>query len=350
MVVSGRNGVAPVLVRAARGEKTPHTPVWFMRQAGRYLPEYRAIRETHSLLEICARPELAAEVTLQPLRRFAADAAIIFADILLPVIPMGLSLRFAAGEGPVIDPPVRDAAGARALSAVDVDDALASTLDAIRLVRGELDAETAVVGFAGAPFTIASYMIEGGASRSFVETKRMMYSDPEAWDTLMRRITSTVAGFLAAQVRAGADVVQVFDSWVGALSPDDYRRYVLPYSSEVLRAAEATGAPVIHFGAGTATLLELMTEAGGDVIGLDWRVPLNEGWARIGGCAVQGNLDPIALFAPRDELARRVDDILARAGNRPGHLFNVGHGLVPNTDPAAVRFVVDRVHERSARQ
>jgi uroporphyrinogen decarboxylase len=320
-----------------------------MRQAGRYLPEYRAIRERHSLLEICAQPDLAAAVTLQPVRRLGVDAAILFADILLPLVPMGLALRFAAGEGPVIDNPVRSESDVHALRAVDVAESLGAMLETVRLVRRELNGRIPLIGFAGAPFTLASYAIEGGSSRDFVETKKRMFGAPALWHALMERLTTVVADYLTAQVEAGVQAVQVFDSWVGALAPDDYRRSVLPHSRRLLDALRPLGVPVIHFGVGTATLLELVCEAGGDVIGLDWRIPLDEGWRRVGqDRAVQGNLDPVALFAPIPELLRRVDDVLSRAGGRPGHIFNLGHGILPRTPVDHVRAVVERVHERTA--
>ena len=342
----------PNLLRAARMQDAGGggTPVWFMRQAGRYMPEYRAIRAKHSILDICAHGELAAEVTLQPVKRFGVDAAILFADILLPVVPMGRTLRFAEGEGPIIERPVRSARDVAELRPVTPEESLASVLDAIRIVRRELEGGgVPLIGFAGAPFTIASYMIEGGSSRNFVETKKLMYGDPDAWDALMRKLVYVVGGFLRAQIAAGVQAVQLFDSWVGALSPDDYRRFVQPYSRAVFTSLRETGVPTIHFGTGTATLLEAMAEAGGDVIGLDWRVPLDAGWARVGRKAVQGNLDPVALFAPLPELQARVRDVLRRAAGRPGHIFNVGHGLLPNTPMDAVQAVVDLVHEEGGR-
>ncbi len=340
---------APLLA-AARREPASHTPVWFMRQAGRYLPEYRAIREHHTLLEIVAQPELAAEVTLQPVRRLDVDAAILFADILLPLVPMGLELEFAKGEGPVIRNPVRTAGDVMRLAPVDVHDALSSVLETVRLVRGELDDLVPLIGFAGAPFTVACYAIEGGSSKNFVEAKRLMYGAPDVWNGFMSRLVTVIGDYLTAQVEAGAQAVQVFDSWAGALSPSDYRRYVQPHSRALFERLEPLGVPTIHFGVDTATLLEPMRDAGGDVIGLDWRVPLDEGWVWIGeDRAVQGNLDPTALFAPVDELERRVRDILARAGGRPGHIFNLGHGLLPTTPVDNVRRVVDLVHEATAR-
>ncbi len=332
------------LVDACRLRPVDRTPVWLMRQAGRYLPEYRAIRSKHTLLEICARPDVAAEVTLQPIRRFGFDGAIIFADILLPLAPMGVELAFAEGEGPVIGNGVEVAADVERLRAIDAETALAPTLEAIRLVRGMLDPETALIGFAGAPFTLASYLIEGGTSRRFVRTRQFMYGEPAAFHALMEKLARSTADYLAAQLRAGADVVQLFDSWVGWLGPDDYRDFVLPHTAAVFDALRATGAPTIHFGAGTATLLELMRDAGGDVMGLDWRIPLSEGWRRVGhDRGVQGNLDPTALFAPRSEVQRRVRAILAAAGDRPGHVFNLGHGILPETPIDSVHALVEAV-------
>ena len=340
--------VEPRLLRALRREPVDATPVWFMRQAGRFLPEYRAVRSKLSLLEICARPEVAAEVTLQPIDRLGVDAAIIFADILLPLVPMGLPLRFATGEGPIIDRPVRTAADVRALRA-GVAGELEPVYETLRLVRRALRPEVALIGFAGGPFTVASYAIEGGPSRHFIEVKKFMYGDPALWHEFLGAITDLTIAYLLAQSDAGAQVVQLFDSWVGALAPDDYRRFVFPHMRRIFAALTERRVPSIHFGVGTATLLELQRDAGGDAIGLDWRVPLDQGWAQLGpGVAVQGNLDPVALFAPRDELALRVRQILAAAGGRPGHIFNLGHGILPGTDPANVRAVTEMVHDATA--
>jgi uroporphyrinogen decarboxylase len=337
-------------MRAVRRERTDATPVWFMRQAGRYMAEYRAIRVRHSLLEICAQPELAAEVTMQPVRRLGVDAAILFADILLPLPPMGLQLEFAAGEGPVIHNPVRTAADVEVLRTVEPRESLASVLETVRLVRAELNGRIPLIGFAGAPFTVASYAIEGGSSRQFVETKRLMYGDEALWHRFMSHVTDTIVAYLTAQVEAGADVIQLFDSWAGILSPQDYERYALPYSQRILRALQALEVPSIHFGVGTATILHLLQQAGGDVIGLDWRVPLDEGWERLGaGAGVQGNLDPTVLFAPVSAIRPRVEDVLRRAGGRPGHIFNLGHGILPGTPVEHVKAVVEMVHEISAR-
>jgi uroporphyrinogen decarboxylase len=336
-------------LRACRREPVDCTPVWFMRQAGRYLPEYQEVRAGHSILEVCKTPALAVEVTLQPVRRFAVDAAIIFADILLPLEPMGLSVEFTAGEGPVIANPVRSAADVAALKAIRPDD-LGFVLESIGQARSALAGEVPLIGFAGAPFTLASYAIEGGGSRNYVETKRLMYNDPEAWHDLMGRLADAVSGFLVAQVAAGAQAVQLFDSWVGALSPDDYAEYAYPSTRRIFAALADSGVPRIHFGTGASTLLPLMANAGCDVIGLDWRIPLDDGWAAAGhDLAVQGNLDPAVLFAPEHEIERRVLDVVKRADGRPGHIFNLGHGILPRTPPEAVGFVVDLVHRATRR-
>ena len=348
MAVSVLGTEAPFLAAAGR-RPSPVTPVWFMRQAGRYLAEYRAIRAHHSLLEICARPDLAAEVTLQPVHRLGVDAAILFADILLPLVPMGLELEFVSGEGPRIGNPVRSAAQVEALRTVDPATDLGPVLEAVGLVRRELGPATPLIGFAGAPFTVATYAIEGGPSRHLLESKRMMYQAPGLWHRLLSLLTTVLGDFLAAQVAAGAQAVQVFDSWVGQLSQADYQSYVLPHSRALFERLAGLGVPRIHFGVGTDHLLESMAEAGGEVIGLDWRIPLDRGWERIGrNRAVQGNLDPVALFAPLPELRRRVTDILRRAGGRPGHIFNLGHGILPETPVDQVRAVVDLVHDYAA--
>ena len=335
-------------LQACRRETVDTTPGWFMRQAGRYMPEYRAIREKYTLIEICQHPEIAAEVTMQPVRALGVDAAILFADILLPVIPLGLGLEFAIGEGPVIRSPIRTLEDVRAMEPFDAESDLGYVMDAIRILRGELNG-IPLISFCGAPFTVASYMIEGGSSREFLKTKTMMYSDPQTWHALMEKLSCVLADYLVAQIRAGAQVVQVFDSWVGALNPSDYEMFVLPYSQKVLQAARAEGVPVIHFGTNTTTLLPLMKRAGGDVIGLDWRIPLDDGWTLLGSdVAVQGNLDPVTLFAPLPEIKSRVHDILRRADGRPGHIFNLGHGILQNTPVNNVKAVVDMVHEYSA--
>lgn len=332
----------PILVRAARREAVARTPVWFMRQAGRYMPEYRALRERHTLLDLCADPALACEVTLQPIRTFAFDAAILFADILLPLIPLGLRLHFVAGEGPVIDNPIRTSRDVDALGPVDVGEQLGHVIRAVRLVRSELADDTALIGFAGAPFTVACYAIEGGSSRHFVETKRIMYQAPELWDSIMVRLSDLTTAYLRAQVAAGAQAVQLFDTWAGVLSGADYRRYAAPYSKRVFDGLGDLGVPRIHFGVGTAHLLEDIRDAGGDVIGIDWRLPLDEAWRRIGfDRGIQGNLDPTLLFAPHDVLTSGVRNVLRHAAGRPGHIFNLGHGVLPTTPIDNVRRAVE---------
>ena len=333
-------------LRACHRLPVDATPVWFMRQAGRYMPEYRAIRQNLSLLEIMERPDVAAEVTLQPVHALGVDAAILFADILLPIVPMGLDLKFIPGTGPQIDPPVRSKADIKALRAVDAASDLGHVMETIRILRNELPDDVPLIGFAGAPFTVVSYMVEGSPSRDYRHTKGLMYSAPDLWQELMGKVTESISSYLLAQIEAGAQAVQLFDSWVGALSPADYARFVLPYSQRVLEAATSSGVPVIHFGTMTASLLELMRQAGGTVIGLDWRVPLDVGWSALGGeIAVQGNLDPVALLAPRPELERRVKEVLDRAGGHPGHIFNLGHGILQQTPVENVRSVVEMVHE-----
>jgi uroporphyrinogen decarboxylase len=316
-----------------------------MRQAGRYMPQYRKLRKRHSILELCHDSTLAAAVTLQPVERLGVDAAIIFADILLLFEPLRLGLSFVAGEGPQIAKPIRDARDVERLPAVNVDAELGYVCDAIRLARRALSRDVPLIGFAGAPFTLASYAIEGAASRTFTKTKQFMYQQPDAWHGLLGKLADLVGQYLAAQARAGAQALQMFDSWVGCLSPDDYRTYVQQHSRRALTLAAAAGVPLIHFGTGTATFLEDFAAAGGDVISVDWRIPLDAAWTRIGsGRAIQGNLEPAALLAPAAERDRQVRDVLKRAAGRPGHIFNLGHGVLPETDVAAVRAVVDLVH------
>ena len=316
-----------------------------MRQAGRYLPEYRKLRLRHSILELCHDPDLAAEITIQPIERLGVDAAIIFADILLPFEALDLGLSFTTGEGPHIARPIGTAADVSGLPRVDPETELGYVLEAIRRVRRSLRSDVALIGFAGAPFTLASYAIEGGTSRTFTKTKRFMYEAPDTWHLLLDQFADLVGRYLAAQARAGAQALQLFDSWVGCLSPSDYRTYVEPHSRRALTRAAEAGVPLIHFGTGTATFLTDFASAGGDVISVDWRIPLDAARLRIGAQqAIQGNLDPAALLAPPAERSRQVRDILARAGKRPGHIFNLGHGILPETDPGAVRAVVDLVH------
>lgn len=319
-----------------------------MRQAGRYMKAFRDIRAKHSLLTVCKTPDLAAEVTLQPIERFDFDASIIFADILLPLEPMGLHLDFVKGEGPVIYNPVRNDKDVKALRPVEVEASLSFVMNAIRQVRPLL--KVPLIGFSGAPFTLASYMIEAGASRNYLQTKQMMYGAPELWNLLMTKLCRVIADYLSAQVAAGAQAIQVFDSWIGTLSPGDYRQYVFPHMKGLFLDLQRCNVPLIHFGTGTATLLELQKEAGGDVIGLDWRVELDTAWKRLGKeVAVQGNLDPLVLFAPLSEIEKRIDDILTRAGDRPGHIFNLGHGILPGTPLKSVEAVIEMVHRKSAK-
>ncbi len=327
---------APLLVRAARCEPVERTPVWFMRQAGRSLPEYRALRERHDFFEIGRRPELCAEVTLQPVRRHGVDAAVMFADIMTPVAAMGVDVKLVEGVGPVLEQPVTDARSLR------VPDEVAPELcEAIRVVRAELDDEQAVIGFCGAPFTVAGYLVEGKPSRDFAKVKALMYREPQAWHGLMETLAECFAAYVKEQADAGADVIQLFDSWVGVLSPADYGEFVAPYSARIL---DAVGVPTIHFGTGTTTLLSQMH---GDVIGLDWRIPLDEGWELAGERGVQGNLDPAALLAPWDRLEAAALDVLERARGRNGHIFNLGHGILPQTDADVVTRLTELVQERT---
>jgi uroporphyrinogen decarboxylase len=336
-------------LKACRREPVDCTPVWFMRQAGRYMAEYRALRAKHSMLELCKTPELAAQVTLQPIDRFPLDAAIIFADILLPLEPMGLSLEFAAGEGPVIHNPVRDQADVERLKVIDGSE-LEYVAEAIRQARRALNGRVPLIGFAGAPFTLASYAIEGGSSRNYLLTKQLMYCEPKVWHQLMDKFARVITGYLRRQIKAGAQAIQLFDSWVGCLSVGDYVEYVLPHVQLIFEGLKREGVPMIHFGTGTSAMLRQMREAGGDVIGVDWRIHLDEAWAIVGhDVAVQGNLDPLTLFAPLHEIERRVADILRRAGGRPGHIFNLGHGILPTTPIEHVAATINMVHKLSQR-
>ncbi|MGC8875896.1 uroporphyrinogen decarboxylase [Thermus sp.] len=338
-------GVNDLILRAARGEPTPRPPVWFMRQAGRYQRSYRALRERYTLPEIVRHPELAARVTLSPVEELGVDAAILFADITTPLHGMGVDLSLVEGRGPVIHRPVRDREGVEALRALKPEEAVPFVLEAIRILKKEL--KVPLIGFAGAPFTLASYLVEGGPSRHFLEVKALMYREEALWHRLMEKLTEAMARYLRAQAEAGADLLQVFDSWVGALSPADYRRYVRPHMERLFRALGPLGVPVIHFGVGTMGLLRDMGEAGGEVLGLDHHTPLP--WARevLGNTPVQGNLDPAVLFAPREVIRREVRRILEENGGRPGHIFNLGHGILPKTPEENVRYVVELVKEVS---
>lgn len=335
-------------LRACLRQPVDCTPVWFLRQAGRYMPEYQAVRRKHSLLQICRSPELAAEVTITAAEKLDVDAAIIFADLLLPLEPLGLDFEFQAGEGPVVHRPLRQAADIESLRTDRTAD-LSYVSEAIRRVAAHFGDSKAVIGFCGAPFTLASYMIEGGGSRNYLETKRLMYTDSGAWQSLMQKLVAVLSGFATQQVEAGADAIQIFDSWAGALSVADYREFVQPVTAALVRQVQSAGVPVIYFGVDTASLLPHMRGTGADVIGLDWRVPLDAGKRAVGEhCAVQGNLDPIALFAPEPLLRRRVAEIMTAANGKPGHIFNVGHGIVPGTPVENVRQAVRWVREISA--
>lgn len=334
-------------LRACRRQPVDATPIWLMRQAGRYMVEYRKLRERYTILEMIKSPELACEVTLQPMNAFDLDAAIIFADILPPLEGMGLGLEFVKGEGPVIHNPVRTAEDVARLRVTPAEESLSFTLDAIKLARAELDTRgKPLIGFSGAPFTLAAYAIEGGSSRNYIHAKGMMMRNPAAWHSLMEKLSEVVGGYLLAQARAGAQALQLFDSWVGALSPEDYRQHVQPYSRRALEIARQAGVPIIHFGTGTNGMLEDLRDAGGDIIGVDWSIDLDKAWTRLGdGVGIQGNLDPIALFAPWDELQARARRVLDLAARRPGHIFNLGHGILPETPIENVRRLVDFVHE-----
>jgi uroporphyrinogen decarboxylase len=336
----------PLLTRACRRELVERTPVWFMRQAGRSLPEYRELRKHHDLFSVCRQPELCAEVTLQPVRAHGVDAAVMFADIMLPVIGMGVDVELVENVGPVIADPVRTSADVERLRVPEPDEAVPFILEAVRLVRAELPAEQAVIGFAGGPFTVAGYLIEGKPTREFVQTKRCMYGQPEVWHGLMDKLADTFAAYLRAKVTAGADVIQLFDSWVGTLSAEDYEEFVAPYSARVLAAVDV---PTIHFGTGTAHLLPAMAATGGDVVGLDWRIPIERGWELVGAeRGVQGNLDPALLLGPFERVAAATDRILDAVAGRRGHIFNLGHGVLPDTDPADLGRLVELVHARTS--
>ncbi|GGR42885.1 uroporphyrinogen decarboxylase [Streptomyces netropsis] len=335
-------------LRACRREPVPHTPVWFMRQAGRSLPEYRKVREGTAMLESCMRPDLVTEITLQPVRRHNVDAAIFFSDIVVPLKAIGIDLDIKPGVGPVVAQPIRSRADLERLRPLDADDVKYVT-EAIGMLTAELGA-TPLIGFAGAPFTLASYLVEGGPSRNHEHTKALMYGDPELWADLLDRLADITAAFLKVQIEAGASAVQLFDSWVGALAPADYRRSVMPASAKVFDAVADYGVPRIHFGVGTGELLGLMGEAGADVVGVDWRIPMDEAARRVGpGKALQGNLDPAVLFAGHEAVETKAREVLDAAAKLEGHVFNLGHGVLPTTDPDALTRLVAYVHEQTAR-
>jgi len=343
------NTIKHPFLAACRRESTSYTPVWLMRQAGRYMEDYRKLRAQHGFLELCKNSDLATEITVTPVQKLGVDAAILFADILLILEPMGVGLEYSKGDGPVLHHPVRSGKDVDGLKDFKVESELAYVYDAVKKIRKELKNKVPLVGFAGAPFTLASYLIEGGGSRNYMHTKRLFYSAPEAWKRLMQRLAKVIGEYLNCQIAAGAQAVQIFDSWAGCLSPADYEQFVQPYTKAVIDAV-TPGVPVINFSTGTAGSLKHVRAAGGDVIGLDWRVNLDEGWATVGhDVAVQGNLDPVALFASPKEIKNRVADVLGRAGGRPGHIFNLGHGVLPETPVDHVIAMVDAVHELSAR-
>ncbi|MEK7314225.1 MAG: uroporphyrinogen decarboxylase [Deltaproteobacteria bacterium] len=337
-------------LKACRREAVGYTPVWLMRQAGRYMKEYMAIKEKYSFLEMCRNPEIACEVTMQPIKAFDMDAAIIFADILLPLPGMGINLEFAKGDGPVIHNPVRTKKDIEAIRVINPEEDVPYLLKAIKLAKKELNDRIPLIGFSGAPFTLASYLIEGGGSRNYVHTKSLMYNEPELWHKLMAKITDVITVYLKAQVASGVQAVQVFDSWAGCLSPGDYKEFVLPYTKKAVQSVRGS-VPVINFSTNTGTYLDAVRQAGGDVIGIDWKVRLDVAWKTIGyEFAIQGNIDPAILFAPRVEIRKRVKEILDMAGGRPGHIFNLGHGIILGTPVDNVRALVDAVHELSGRK
>jgi uroporphyrinogen decarboxylase len=330
---------------ACRRRSVDRTPIWIMRQAGRYLPEYRELRSRHSMLELCRTPRLACEVTLQPLRRFDLDAAILFSDLLIPIEGLGLAFDIVEGRGPVIDSPIGEPESVASLPAQAEMARLDYVPESIERIVSELAGRVPVIGFAGAPFTLASYLIEGHGTRDFRRTKSFMYRHPEAWDDLLRKLSDLIVAYAGIQVRAGVVAIQIFDSWIGSLGPSDYRRYALDPTRRVFEGIAGLGVPAIHFGTMTSGLIDLMAEAGGEVLGVDWRVPLSDIRARFPGHAVQGNLDPVSLFAPPPVLERMIDEVIAGAGEEPGHIFNLGHGILPETPIDNVRFLVERVHE-----
>ena len=336
-----------VFLRACRREPVPYTPVWFMRQAGRYMPEYRAIKQRSSFLEMCRSPDLAVEITLQPVRALGVDAAILFSDILIPMAAMGIEVEFA--PGPVVRNPIRDRAAVDALRVPEPAESVPFVLESLRRLRGELPPQVALVGFCGAPWTLANYVVEGSGAKEFVRMKQLCFEDPVSAEHLLAKLAATNAAYLCAQVAAGAQAVQIFDTWAGILDADDYARWALPQVQTMVRAVRATGAPVIYFARDSGALLPLLTQTGADVISLDWRVPLDQARMQFGtDVAVQGNLDPAVLFAPWDEVARRADRVLERAGREPGHIFNLGHGVLQGTPVDTVRRVVEHVHARTA--
>jgi uroporphyrinogen decarboxylase len=347
--MSPHTGVARFLA-ACHHRQPDTTPVWFMRQAGRCLSQYRELRERYDILTMAKTPELCAQVTLMPVKQLGVDAAVLYADIMLPLEAMGISFEIQPEIGPIIHNPVRTMQDVEALRIIDAEESTPYVMEAIRLVHSELEGKQAVIGFSGAPFTLACYVIEGRPSRDYGIAKSLMYGQPEVWQTLMNKLTEVVTRYLIAQINTGVDVVQLFDSWVGALGPSAYERFVQPYTQRIFEAVKQTGIPSIHFGTGTASLLEMMAEAGGDIISVDWRVDLDKAWARIGyDRGIQGNLDPTLLLTSWDVVEQGIYDVLQRANNRPGHIFNLGHGVLAPTNPDLLRRLVDTVHETTAR-
>ena len=336
-------------LRACRREPTEYTPIWLMRQAGRYMKEYRTLRKKYSFLEMCKNPELAAQVTLQPIEKFKLDAAIIFSDILVPLEPMGVEFEFGKEGGPVFHHPLRQIEDIEKLRMIEPEEELPFLMKAIQIVRKELEGKIPLIGFSGAPFTLASYIIEGGHSKNYILTKSLMFQDRPTWDALMEKISEVLIRYLNAQIRSGVQALQLFDSWVGCLSPGDYEKYILPYSQKVIKGVSKK-VPLIHFATSSTALLDLMRQAGGDVIGVDWRINISEAWARLGyDVAIQGNLDPVVLCGPVDLIEKEVKRILDSVAGRPGYIFNLGHGILPNTPVDHVAFLVETVHQYSLR-
>jgi len=337
-----------VFLKACRREKVEYTPIWFMRQAGRYMPEYRKIREKHPILEICKTPELACEVCLQPVKKLGVDAAILFSDIVIPLEGMGIKLELKDGVGPVIETSIKNMEDVKRLKVLEEEE-IEFVGKAIQLINSELNG-LPLIGFSGAPFTLASYILEGKPSRDFHQTRKFMYQQPEVWQALMERLTQTIIKYLLYQIKSGVKAVQLFDSWVGVLSPEDYQKYVLPYSQKIFSAVKKTGVPSIHFATGNSSLFKFLKKGGGDVISIDWRTPLDQAWDIIGNnVGIQGNLDPAVLFAPFSEIKQKAFKILGLADGRPGHIFNLGHGILPGTPVDNVIKLVDLVHKKSKR-
>ncbi len=337
-----------VFISSLMGRKTPYTPIWLMRQAGRYLPEYRALREKYTFLEMCRISEVAAEVTLQPLRRFPLDAAILFSDILIPLPPMGIELDFFESKGPVIQNPVRSREDIEKLRVIDAKEDTAFVAEAIKIIKEELKGERALIGFSGAPFTLASYAVEGGHSKDYLKVKQLMWNEPDAFHMLLDKITDTVIDYLSLQIEAGVDAIQVFDSWIGALAPYDFQEYAYPYLEKIFNGLKKYGVPMIYFGTMTSGFFNIIRNLPSHAVGIDWRIRISQAWEIIGPeKAVQGNLDPMVLYAERDVISKHAEAILSEVGNRPGHVFNLGHGITPKTPIESVQFLVDFVHEKS---